>query len=219
MTRRCVALLGGSFDPVHNGHIALARHFIDLLRPDELRIVPAGDPWQKHGLHASAEDRIAMVRYAFGNQPFPIPVTIDLQEIQRHTPTYTIETLKAVRAEVGPAASLLFLLGADQLQHLDSWHEWQTLLGYAHLCAAARPGFQIDGTSVPDIINDLFIRHAGTPEQLRYAAHGMTFRTPDLAVNISATQIRAAIRLGEQPESLVPAQVLDYIEQHHLYKS
>ena len=78
---RCVAILGGSFDPVHNGHVALANYFVDLLKPDELRVIPAGNPWQKHGLQASGQDRVAMVRSAFSAQK--TAVSIDQQEILR----------------------------------------------------------------------------------------------------------------------------------------
>jgi nicotinate-nucleotide adenylyltransferase len=80
-TRSCIAVLGGSFDPVHNGHVALADYFVDVLQPDALRVIPAGNPWQKNGLQASPEDRVAMVRSAFSKQK--VPVQIDRQEIDR----------------------------------------------------------------------------------------------------------------------------------------
>jgi nicotinate-nucleotide adenylyltransferase len=215
--RRCIALLGGSFDPVHNGHIALGEYFVKLLRPDELRIIPTGNPWQKHGLQASAEDRVAMVRLAFDRQS--VPVTIDRQEIERKTATYTIDTLRAVRAELGPEISILFLIGADQLQHLNTWQGWQELFNYAHICAASRPGFEIDASHVPEVVTSEFARRAGTPEQLRATTHGLAYIASDLAVDISATQIRSVLQCGHQPDSLIPARVLDYIKLHHLYQS
>lgn len=217
MTRRCVALLGGSFDPVHNGHIALGEYFVKLLRPDELRIIPTGNPWQKHGLQASAKDRVGMVQIAFDRQS--VPVTIDQQEIQRETATYTIDTLRSVRAELGQEVSILFLIGADQLQHLNTWQGWQELFNYAHICAASRPGFEIDASHVPEAVTSEFARRAGTPEQLRSTTHGLTYIASDLAVDISATEIRSALQYGHRPESLIPARVLDYIKLHHLYQS
>lgn len=217
MTRRCVALLGGSFDPVHNGHVALGDYFVRLLAPDELRIIPAGNPWQKHGLEASGADRVAMVRCAFTNQS--VPVTIDQQEIERQTATYTIHTLRAIRAEVGPEVSLVFLIGADQLLFLNTWNEWRELFDYAHICAASRPGFAMDASKMPEEVTREFERRAGTPEQIRTTPHGLAYLAPNLAVDISATEIRAALRRGERPSSLVPAGVLDYIKQHHLYQS
>lgn len=217
MTRRCIALLGGSFDPVHNGHVALGEYFARLLMPDELRIIPAGNPWQKHGLQASAHDRVEMVRRAFDRQS--VPVTIDQQEIRRETATFTIDTLRAVRAELGPQASIVFLLGADQLHHLHSWQEWQTLFDHAHLCAASRPGFAIDALHLPADVAHEFTRRAGTPDQIRNTPHGLTCLASNLAVDVSSTEIRSALQRGERPASLIPARVLDYIEQHHLYKS
>lgn len=216
MTQRCIALLGGSFDPVHVGHVSLARHFYQLLTPDELRIIPVGNPWQKGGLQASDKDRVAMIRCAFDTER--MPVSIDLQEIQRHTATYTIDTLKAIRAEFGAQASIVFLIGADQLQHLNTWHQWQQLFDYAHICAASRPGFGTDASQIPSQVSDELKRRAATPEQIRSKPCGLMYLANDLAVEISATNIRSALQRGEKPELLVPATVLDYIESQHLYK-
>lgn len=215
MRRRCIALLGGSFDPIHNGHMALAEYFAQHLQPDELRVIPAGNPWQKDKLSVASEDRVAMLQAAFGVQK--LPVTIDLQEIRRHTATYSIDTLRAIRAEVGPEASLVFLLGTDQLQKLDTWKEWQHLFDYAHICAASRPGFSIDAEHMPQAVAQEMTRRTGTLEQIRTTPYGLTYLAADLAVDISSTQIRSALRSGNQPDSLVPQAVLDYIKQHHLY--
>ncbi len=213
--QRCIALLGGSFDPIHNGHMALAQYFAERLKPDELRVIPAGNPWQKDKLSVASDDRITMVQAAFDQQK--IPVTIDLQEIQRHTATYSIDTLRAIRAEVGPAVSLVFMLGADQLQQLDTWKEWQQLFDYAHLCAAARPGFSIDTQHLPQAVAKEFSNRTGTLEQIRTTPHGLTYLAADLAVDVSSTKVRSALRSGNRPDSLVPQAVLDYIKQHHLY--
>jgi nicotinate-nucleotide adenylyltransferase len=224
--RRCIALLGGSFDPIHNGHIALARYFLQLLKPDELRVIPAGNPWQKGNLQVSAEHRVAMMQCAFQEQN--IPVTIDLQEIQRHTATYSIDTLRAIRAEAGPDASLVFLLGADQLQQLNTWKEWQRLFDYAHICAASRPGFLVSETHIPAEVALEFNRRAGTPEQIRNTPHGLTYLASDLAVDVSSTQIRAALRgeavqtenrAASRADAQVPPAALNYIKQHQLYKN
>lgn len=215
--RPCLALLGGSFDPVHNGHVALATYFVDLFKPDLLRIIPAGNPWQKHGLQASAADRVAMVRRAFSGQA--VPVVIDTQEIDRGGATFTIDTLRAVRAEMGPDLCILFLMGADQLQQLNTWQGWQQLFDYAHLCTASRPGFAVDAAQVPDAVATEFARRRGTLAQIHAASHGLAYLASNLAVDISSTAIRAALQHGERPEQLVPAGVLDYIQQHHLYQS
>ncbi len=213
----CIALLGGSFDPVHKGHVALADYFVALLKPDELRVIPAGNPWQKHGLQASGQDRMAMVRSAFSTQT--VAVNIDQQEILRPDATYTIDTLRAIRQELGPHASIVFLMGADQLQHLNTWQEWQHMFDYAHICAASRPGFAMDAAHIPAEVAQEFARRTGTPEQIRTTPQGLAYLAPNLAVDISATAIRAALQRGECPISQLPPGVLDYIEQHHLYKS
>jgi nicotinate-nucleotide adenylyltransferase len=214
---RCIALLGGSFDPVHHGHVALAELFAQLLGPDELRIVPAGQPWQKNGLQASDEDRVAMLKLAFENAHAPI--VLDLQEIERKRPTYTVDTLRNLRAELGPDTSIVFLMGADQLHKLDTWREWQALFELANIGVAARPGFNLAHEALPATVAEQMKRRLATPEQVRAAPAGLVCVAHTLAVDISATQVRNALRAGADANALVAPQVLDYIQQHNLYKS
>ena len=213
----CIAILGGSFDPVHNGHLALASYFTHLLAPTSLRVIPAGDPWQKNGLHATAADRIAMLERAFvGQKP---AVSIDQQEIERHTATYSIDTLRLLRGELGPDTSIVFLIGADQLQKLHTWRDWQKLFDYAHICAATRPGFAVDASHLQQAVAAEFTQRAATAEQIRTTPYGLCYLGTDLAVDISATEVRARIKSGIAPDALLPPAVLDYIQQHHLYQS
>ena len=215
-----IALLGGSYDPVHRGHVALGEYFANLLQVDQLRVIPTGLPWQKATLKASAQQRADMVALAFAGRPFS--VAVDMQEIARGAqglPTYSIDTLRQIRAELGPQASISFLMGADQLQRLDTWHEWQALFSYAHFCVAARPGYDIATAGLPPVVAEAFSSRLGTPEQIRNTPHGLTYLAQDFAVDISATRIRAALQRGEKADSLIPPLVLDYIEQHNLYKS
>lgn len=232
---RCVIVLGGSFDPVHAGHVALASYFVTLLAPDELRIIPTGNPWQRAPLQATAEQRVAMLQCAFDS--LPVPVVIDLQEIERDTPTYTIETLRALRATLGPEDSLVFLLGADQLRQLDTWREWRALFSQAHLCAASRPGHPLEATDLPPDVAREFQRRAGTAEQIRHTPHGLCYIARNLAIDVSATAIRDALRtsvrtaeVAHEPadagsatspslRSLLPGRVLDYINHHRLYQN
>jgi nicotinate-nucleotide adenylyltransferase len=214
---RCIAVLGGSFDPVHNGHVALAGYFARLLVPDEMRIIPAGQPWQKQGLQTAPEHRVAMARIAFRH--LAVPITVDEQEIQRGGATYSIDTLRALREELGPDVSISFLMGADQLQKLQTWKDWQALFELAHLCAASRPGYGIDDTRIAPEVAREFARRAATPEQIRSTPKGLTYVASNLAVDISATQIRTALDQGTDVASLIPAGVLDYIQQHHLYRN
>lgn len=217
----CIALLGGSYDPVHVGHVALGAHFMNLLGADQLRVIPAGLPWQKAGqLQALPQQRAEMAALAFAGQPFQ--AVVDTQEIDRAAqgePTYTIDTLRNLRSALGDEVSLAFLMGADQLQKLDTWRDWRQLFDLAHLCVAARPGYRISGSGVPEEVAAEFSRRAGTPAQIRSTPHGLAYLAPDLAVDISATQIRAALQRGQAANSLIPPLVLDYIEQHNLYRT
>jgi nicotinate-nucleotide adenylyltransferase len=179
-----------------------------------LRIVPAGNPWQKSPLRASPQDRVAMLELAFDG--FALPLTIDTQEIDRQGPSYSIDTLRALRAELGPDVSLAFLLGADQLQQLHTWREWQRLFDYAHLCAAARPGFSLEDVQAE--VREELSRRAGTPEQISTHAHGLVCLLPGLAIDISSTAARAALEQGKLPPTALPPAVLDYIQDHHLYR-
>jgi nicotinate-nucleotide adenylyltransferase len=213
----CVALLGGSFDPVHHGHVALAALFATLLQPDELRVIPAGNPWQKaSGLQASAEQRIAMLELAFANAG--LRITLDRQEIERTSATYTIDTLRNVRAQVGAEASIVFLMGADQLAHLDTWRDWHQLFELAHIGVAARPGYSLAGAALPAAVATELQQRQASLEQLRNTPSGHMYLAQALDVDISSTQVRAALQRGEQASSLISPVVLDYIQQHHLYK-
>jgi nicotinate-nucleotide adenylyltransferase len=222
----CLALLGGSFDPVHHGHVALADLFVHLLHPDELRILPAGQPWQKKaGLEASDADRVAMLKLAFDKAA--IKPVVDTREIERDTPTYTVETLRELRAELGPDASIVFLMGADQLQKLDSWVDWQDLFALANFGVAARPGYELDAALLPPAVARELAPRLATPQEVRESKAGRVCLVHTLAVDISATEVRAALHAGAATDAteraklsaLLAPQVLDYIQQHNLYKS
>ena len=212
----CVALLGGSFDPVHHGHVAVAALFEKLLQPDQLRIIPAGNPWQKSRSLASAEDRVAMLELAFAEAA--IAVTLDRQEIERQGATYTVDTLRNVRAELGAQTSIVFLMGADQLQQLDTWRDWRALFDLAHIGVAARPGFSLATAALPAVVATEFQQRQGSLAQLRSTPSGHAYLAQTLDVDISATQVRAALQRGEKANSLISPVVLDYIQQHNLYK-
>ena len=227
MKRRCVVILGGSFDPVHNGHIAVAAYFTRLFCADELRVIPAGNPWQKPALQVADQHRLTMLSRAFEDfflqNTLAAPVVIDPQEMTRYqqqqTPTYTIETLQVLRAELGSNVSLIWILGADQLQHLDTWREWQRLFEYAHLCVAARPGFSLVGSGLPAAVTAEFFRRAAKPQTFCQYAHGFTYMAAELTENISSTKIRAHLAAGLSVDGCLPPRVLDYIQQHHLYQN
>jgi len=221
---RCIALLGGSFDPVHHGHVALAELFTCLLRPDELRVMPAGQPWQKkNGLEAGDADRVAMLELAFARSS--APVVVDTREIDRKGATYTVETLREVRAELGADASIVFLMGADQLQKLDTWRDWRDLFALANFGVAARPGYRLDDAGLPPAVAAELAQRRASFDDVRTSPAGKVCMAHTLAVDISATQVRAALHATPGTDklpnlsALVAPQVLDYIQQHNLYKN
>ncbi len=219
MSDRCVLLIGGSFDPVHAGHVALARYFSALLHPDELRLIPAGRPWQKPDMRTPAAQRIAMLNAAFAD--WSTPVVIDEQEVRREGASYAIDTLRTLRAECGPETSIVMALGADQLLNLHTWRDWPQLFDVAHLCFATRPGFGLHSTAInPDVAAQL-ARRLASPVQLRNTAHGLAFIANQLAVDVSSTEIRQALADGDanQASEWLPGPVLDYIQRHHLYQN
>jgi nicotinate-nucleotide adenylyltransferase len=222
---RRVGLLGGTFDPIHNGHLALARRFAHLLDLTDLVLLPAGQPWQKPEVTAAVH-RLAMTRAAAASIAIPgVTVGIDTDEIEHDGPTYTVETLRRWRARNGDDVSLTLLMGADQLVHLDTWHEWPELFTYAHIGAASRPGFDL--ASVPAAVAAEVAARRAPAETLRATPHGHLLLDDALALDVSATDIRREIRTcvaehragasASDAAEHVPAAVWDYILQHHLY--
>ncbi len=219
MSERCVLLLGGSFDPVHAGHVALARYFSALLHPDELRLIPAGRPWQKPGLATPADHRVAMLHAAF--RQWAVPVVIDDQEIRRDGPSYAIDTLRALRTELGADASIVMALGADQLLNLHTWRDWPQLFDLAHLVFATRPGFTVQGQTLDPAVAAQLARRLASPAQLRDSAHGLAFVAANLAIDVASTAVRQAVAAGDTGRAAewLPGPVLDYIQRHHLYQN
>lgn len=212
-----IGLLGGSFDPIHVGHLALARAALDRLRLDEVRFIPAGRPWQKGDITEAAH-RAKMVALAIADEP---RFVLDMHEIERPGPTYTIDTLRGLRAALGPATPLVLVLGADQMQRLDTWRDWRHLLDYAHL-AVARRNDAVLTLSWP--LQEFYNEHWTRPAQLRERPAGFIVDLEMAPVDASATEIRALLRAPASPArdarlaQIVPAAVLDYIRAHDLYR-
>jgi nicotinate-nucleotide adenylyltransferase len=215
-----VGIFGGTFDPIHNGHLALARRFVELLRLTELVLLPAGQPWQKAGVSAP-EHRLAMTRAAAESLTLDgVTITVGTDEIDRQGDTYTVDTLAHWREREGADASISLLMGADQLVKLNSWHRWEELFDHAHVCVETRAGFDVSTLPAP-VAAELAKRRA-SPETLQSSAHGHMYIDETLLLDVSATAIReAAGTMSDIAEARaqVPPAVWDYIVQHHLYRT
>jgi len=212
-----IGLLGGSFDPIHLGHLQLARDAMAQLRLDEVRFIPAGHPWQK-GEVTDATHRAQMVLAAIRDEP---RFVLDMHEIERPGPTYTIETLRELRTALGDQVSLVLIMGSDQFERLDTWRDWARLLDHAHMAVARRA----DAVLTPSYaLQEYFNAHWGRPATVHEAPHGRIVEIAMTPVDASATEIRAALAQPPSPArdgrlaEIVPAPVLDYIRGHHLYR-
>jgi nicotinate-nucleotide adenylyltransferase len=215
-----IGLLGGTFDPIHNGHLALARRFAEVLRLTELVLLPAGQPWQKAGVSAP-EHRLAMTRAAAGSLRIEgAAITVATDEIDRQGDTYTVDTLARWREREGAGASIALLMGADQLVRLDSWYRWRDLFDYAHVCVETRAGFDV--ATLPAEVAAEFEKRRAPAETLQASPHGHMLIDETLLLDVSATAIREEARTmsaAQAPRAQVPAAVWDYIVQHHLYRT
>jgi nicotinate-nucleotide adenylyltransferase len=214
-----LGLLGGTFDPVHYGHLRLADDVQRALSLPELRMIPAGDPPHRGTPHASAADRLAMLELA--RVEFP-RLIIDPREIRRDGKSYTVRTLEELRAE-DDARPLWWIVGADALLGLSGWHRWRELFGLAHLVVASRPGVALDPALPPRLRPEWDSRVTTDAVLLRARPAGTIFRQDVTPQPISATAIRAALARGTDGiaavRGLLPDGVLAYIDRNRLYRA
>jgi len=215
--RAPLGLLGGTFDPVHYGHLRLADDVQNALALSEVRLVPAGDPPHRGEPRASAVDRLAMLDLAC--QEFP-GLTIDPREIRRAGKSYTVLTLEELRVE-DPGRPLLWIIGADSLLGLPQWHRWRELFELAHLIVAERPGVTLEAALPQALAAEWNARLVLDPADLRQRPFGAIYRQRVAPQSISASAIRAAIARGaaSTARGLLPDGVLAYIEHNGLYRA
>jgi nicotinate-nucleotide adenylyltransferase len=210
-TRPRIGLLGGTFDPIHVGHLALARAARVALQLDEIRLIPTGQPWQKGPGITPATHRLAMTQLAARAEHW---LRVDKREVLRSGLTYTVDTLAELRTQEGSAAALILLLGSDQLRNLASWHHHERLLELAHIAVTQRGLSSL--TDLPSAVEALVQRHGRDALPDEPCGSLVFFRMP--AVPISATVLRQQLAAGERPIELLPEGVLDYIDRHGLYR-
>ena len=208
-------ILGGTFDPVHLGHVALAAAALAGLPLYEVLWLPSGSPGHRAPPVASARDRLAMLRLATAGNPRH---RIDDGELARGEPTYTVYTLTRLRAQLGDAQPLALLLGSDSFLSLPTWLRWRELFDLAHIAVASRPGdLPRGGGPAPELSAEI-ARRSARPEQLADSAAGRIARFDMPPTDISASDVRARLAAGQDARRLLPAAVLAYIEAQNLYR-
>jgi len=212
---QAIALLGGTFDPVHNGHIGLADDVRRALGLPEVRLVPAGDPPHRGGPAASGRDRVAMLEMAVRGHP---GLVVDAREVEREGKSYTVLTLEELNREA-PGRPVILLVGADAFLGFPTWHRWRDIFELAHVVVAARPGIEL--ALGGELAKEWKIRRAPTPEALFSTPAGIIYQQPIAPQPISASVIRAQLARGadgrEAVRQMMSPAVLRYIDQHHLY--
>jgi len=199
---RAIAVLGGTFDPVHIGHLRVAWEAAEALDAD-VRLMPAQVPPHRPPPVASAQQRVRMLQLALADQE---RLTLDTRELERPGPSYTFDTLQGLRSEFGNAQSLILLLGADAFAGLPSWHRWRELFELAHIVVLTRPGH---GAAWPaELATAVAPRCVNAVSKLHEAAAGRILELAVTALEISASQVRALLAAGREPRWLLPEAVL-----------
>jgi nicotinate-nucleotide adenylyltransferase len=204
---------GGTFDPIHNGHLAIARAAHEALGAD-IHVMPAADPPHRPPPGASAQDRAEMVRLAIAASP---GLVLDLRELERAGRSWSIDTLRALRTQLGAQAPIAWLVGADSFRDLPAWKDWEALFGLTHFVVAERPGHPIDSTLVVSLQRALDGRWAEDAQALRACPAGRVLVLHQTLHLHSATGVRERIGAGLPWRDLVPPAVADYIVEHQLY--
>ena len=212
-----LGLFGGTFDPIHYGHLRLAEEAISHLGLSSVRWIPAGQPPHRGTPQVTPQHRLEMVLRSTAKNPY---FSVDPAEVLAERASYTVETLERLRGELGMAQPLVLLVGADAFAGLATWHRWRDLFAFAHIAISHRPGFPVELSSLPhELATEFSDRHHPDATCLGKAAAGciVTFAMTQLA--ISATQIRKLLANGKSARYLLPDTVLDYIQLHQLYRN
>jgi nicotinate-nucleotide adenylyltransferase len=213
---RAVGIFGGTFDPIHYAHLRLAEELADCLALSEVRFVPARIPPHRAAPNITAQHRLEMVRLAVaGNARF----CVDDRECRREGPSYTVDTLTELRAEVGSDRPLMLIMGEDSYVALTTWSRWEQLYDLAHIVVAARPGFdlELERLNAP-LAAQTGPRLAARADELSLSSHGKVFAADTTPLPISATEIRRHLETGHSARYLLPDEVLAYIRSNQLYK-
>ncbi len=205
-----IAIIGGTFDPIHFGHLRPALDIAEKLSLEEVRFIPSATPPHRWQPEASAEHRINMVKLAIVGV---LPFILDDREYHREGASYTIDTLKSIRSEIGNDKSLSMILGLDAFKSFTSWKDWKAIVETCHIIICSRPGYEIDSTLDDFLAN----RVTQNSDDLKTHKAGKIYFCDVTQLDISATMIRQKIKKKQSCNYLTPAKVCDYIETQKLY--
>ncbi len=197
-----IAILGGTFDPVHNGHLRVAWEAAEAFDA-EVRLMPAHVPPHRAAPVASAAQRVRMLETALQGQS---RLVVDTRELDRAGASYTVDTLRGLRAEIGDAQPLILLVGADAFGGLPTWHEWHALFDLAHIAMLTRPGRTEPWSA--ELAAEAVPRRALDAAELRQSSHGKVLSLPVTPLDISASAVRALLASGREPRWLIPEALL-----------
>lgn len=209
-----VGVFGGTFDPVHYGHLRSALELVEHLQLRQLRLMPCAVPPHREVPACSAAHRAAMVELAVAGEP---RLVCDGRELEREGTSYTVDSLIELRQELGQGCSLCLVMGCDAVLKITTWHRWQELLDRAHVVVIARPGWQLPAAG--PVAEWLGRNRLANPLQLHRRAAGGILIEELRPLAISSTEIRRLLAAGRSPRYLLPQAVLDYIQTHDLYSN
>ncbi|WP_347988572.1 nicotinate-nucleotide adenylyltransferase [Methylomonas sp. AM2-LC] len=204
-----IGIYGGTFNPVHYGHLRTAVEVKERLALQHIRMLPCRLPAHRQQPEASPEMRLSMLELAISATP---GLQVDQRELQRPGPSYMVDTLQSLRTEFAETP-LILIIGSDAFAGLESWHEWQRLFEYAHLVVVTRPGYMPQ--ALPPVLQTRWIEDQAL---LAHQTAGHLLFLSVTLLDISATQIRQLIASGSSAQFLLPDAVLAYIQQHQLFQ-
>ncbi len=211
MTAEPLAILGGTFDPVHFAHLRCADEVREKLGLETAFLLPGGNPPHRMRPQASNRQRLEMLQLAILDFPH---LQIDRRELDREGPSYMIDTLQDLRKEF-PGRPVVLVIGQDAANHLHSWHRWQALFDLAHIVVMTRPGVMTEYQ--PELAKQFLQRECTDVAAISQTEAGHVLALEVTAIDICATTIQSMLRLGRSPRTMLPAAVLDYIFDQGLY--
>ena len=212
-----VGIFGGTFDPIHYGHLRVAEEIVETVGLQKMYFVPAGMPRLRHSPVASSQHRVEIVRLAIQKNP---DFVLDKREIYRDGVSYSIDTVREFKQEFGEEVRLCFILGADAFIKLPEWNNWKELFNLCHFIVSTRPGYSL--TLIKELLSkelreECSQRWVSNTESLKKDTSGLIFIASTTMLDISATSIRAHIAVGRSVRHLVPSVTVNYISENKLY--